>query len=657
MRRMPSARTLPGIQGLRALAIVLVVLYHAQIPLPGGFVGVDVFFVISGFVITRMMLGNAARGELGLAQFFVRRARRLLPALGLMIVVVLAASSVVLSPLWAMPITIKTAKWASVGAANFGVLRAHVNYFSPTAYDPLIHTWSLGIEEQFYAVFGLLVAICWWWTKRSGRRMAVAVGLVCVLVLVGSLAVCLVASRQPPPLLGGNWAFYNPLPRAWEFALGGLLAATLPRLLTNGYLAGAGLAAVVFAAFWVDAGPSYPGWTTLIPTLGTAALLVGAIEHPGLLGQALRSRPAQWIGDRSYAWYLWHWPAIELTKAAGGGRAEVAAAGVASLGIAAVTYAFWEDPIRRRNLRLPHAVVVPALSVAVALGASFGSEALNRHLNTGPIGAMSVQVGGYGFRATECTLLVPIPQRDLQPCIFAGDGPKRPVIVMGDSNAAQFNGGIVKADQQLRRTTTLVSSMSCGLIDLGTDPAGTCIGLTRAALAWLAKQPPSIVIVGNVGTIVDDPARPIVDPTTGRVATDPRDKADVWAAAMKRTYAAIAAMHHVVVHVDAIPHFASPGSEWEPTDCAFLALHRDPQRCGESASASTLLARWPRNASAQTRGTRDVRRLDLTNAICPAGACATNIGNRWIYRDGLHLSERESDALAPAFVRLLRGLP
>src|SRR5689334_15032606 len=138
---MAPTRTLGAVQGLRALAIILVVLHHANLGVPGGFLGVDVFFVISGFVITRLLLLQADDRSLSLADFYVRRARRILPALTLMVFVVLIASVIVLSPYWPLPATIETGKWALVGASNISILRTHFDYFTPHTYNALLHTW------------------------------------------------------------------------------------------------------------------------------------------------------------------------------------------------------------------------------------------------------------------------------------------------------------------------------------------------------------------------------------------------------------------------------------------------------------------------------------------------------------------------------------
>jgi peptidoglycan/LPS O-acetylase OafA/YrhL len=640
------------------MAIILVVLYHAHLGVPGGFVGVDVFFVISGFVITRLLVARGQDGSLRLGDFFVRRARRLLPALGLMIAVVMAASLVELSPFWSLPVTAHTGRWAAIGASNFAIMGAHVNYFSPVTQDPLLHTWSLGVEEQFYLGFGLLLALGAWLARRSGRSLRVVTGSICAAVIATSLTACLVASSRPLPDVGGDWGFYHPASRAWEFALGGLIACCVPRLRAHRWLAWAGLAAIAVAAVVIDADTRYPGWPTLLPTVGTAALILGAVEDPGAVGRGLQSRLAVWIGDRSYAWYLWHWPSIVLVGAAGGGRLAIALAAVASLGIAAVTFRFGENPIRQRRPPMRTALIVPAASVGLALLASFSAGPAIGRIDTGHLREFHRQIASYGFRADDCTLLQKVERRDLKRCTFDGDGSGRPIIVMGDSNAAQFNGPVVAAAHTLHRRVTLANSPSCGLIELQTDPDLDCLALAQSALRWLAQQPPSVVVTSDATFYVDDPDQSIVDPTTGRSTSATAAKARLWADALRHTYAQISAMGHTIVHVDTIPHFAtSKTDEWEPAACVFLAVHRDPARCGRTATLASLRDHWAQGLAAEGRGSAHVRHLDLASVVCPRGRCRTNDGNFWIYRDGMHLSEGGSQRLEPRFVAMLRGLP
>jgi peptidoglycan/LPS O-acetylase OafA/YrhL len=627
---------LRAIQGLRAVAIILVVLHHAKLGVPGGFLGVDVFFVISGFVITRLLLFQAESRSLSLVDFYVRRLRRLLPALALMVVVVLVASVITLSPYWPLPATIETAKWALVGGSNISILLTHFDYFTPNTYNPLLHTWSLGVEEQFYLAFGLTAGGCVWLARRLGWRVRTPIAWVCGAAFVLSFAACLLSVAHPTSILQS--AFYNPLDRGWEFAAGGLVAALWSRPLTNRHLAWLGAAAVVASAALITPEMPHPGWLTLAPVLGTAALIIGAGDGAGVLGRVLSHPVAEWIGDRSYAIYLWHWPFIVLTQAAGGGRLTVAAAAALSVPFAALTYRFWEDPIRRRRLQLPRALVVPAACLALAAGVAATSSAAMAKIDTGDVHTFGASTANFSFKTAECETTIPLTLRNLAPCTFPGSSKKRPIILMGDSNAGQFNFAVTQAGAQLHRTVILATTPGCALVVLNPPTDPTCQSATHEALKWLGAQPPAIVVVSSANWV-----------GAGMAAA--------WGTEMRNTYAQIQRQGHVVVHVMSLPHFATIDEKWLPYNCTFLAVHRDPSRCGRTESVAAMERPWRPGLAAEEVGTSGVRRLDLDATVCPNGTCRTNVGNRWIFRDGTHISERESESLVPIFVKALRELP
>ena len=240
----PSGKRL-DIQGLRALAVLLVVAYHAGLPLQGGFIGVDVFFAISGFVITRMLVGELAEtGELRLARFYARRVRRLLPALAVLLVAV-ALVGTLASPIASQRVGGLTGVWASIFAANAYLYNLGTGYFDLNAsLDPLLHTWTLAVEEQFYLVFPALLLLGWRLRGRVGATLLVALASGCsfYLALRFSQAYGLAGIAHPQ-----RFAFYGSPTRAWEFGAGSLLALAapllgrLPWLLADG-LGAAGLA-------------------------------------------------------------------------------------------------------------------------------------------------------------------------------------------------------------------------------------------------------------------------------------------------------------------------------------------------------------------------------------------------------------------------------
>ncbi len=367
--RSPAHRR--DIQGLRAVAVLLVVLAHAQVWfLPGGFVGVDVFFVLSGFLITSLLLAEArANGSVSLVKFYLRRARRLLPAAALTLLVTDIAAFFLLNFIRAGE-AVHDSLHAAAFAANFRFAANQVDYFARAEPpSPLLHYWSLSVEEQFYLVWPLLFSIALFGlvvtrrhrgvSRRHERRL-----LGVVVVLAGaSLAWSVYATATPPEA-----AYYSPFTRAWELGMGAALAvsaASIARVapLARAVLGWVGIAAIVYAAVAFSESTPFPGSAALVPTVGTALAIAAGMggRSPRLsVGRLLELRPMSIVGDRSYAFYLWHWPVlIVATQYAGhelSGTTKLALLAGAFL-LSCVSYALVENPIRRR-MRSPAATVV-----------------------------------------------------------------------------------------------------------------------------------------------------------------------------------------------------------------------------------------------------------------------------------------------------------
>ncbi len=301
------------IQGLRAVAVVLVLLYHAGVPgLPGGYVGVDVFFVISGFLITGLIVREIERsGRLSLTRFYARRARRLLPATALVFVAVAAVTVEVL------PVS----QWRAVAGdmvasalyvVNWRFAELSVDYLAAdTASSPLQHFWSLAVEEQFYIVWPLLiVALLWWSRRRSGvlSRGRLALGL--LVIALPSLAWSVHLTGADP-----GRAYFVTTTRLWELTVGALLAVGLTRvgrlpLVVRVALGWVGIAAIAAAAVLFDVRTPFPGIAALVPVLGAAAVIAaGTGDGRGRLAP-LELAPMQDVGALSYSLYLWHWPVL-----------------------------------------------------------------------------------------------------------------------------------------------------------------------------------------------------------------------------------------------------------------------------------------------------------------------------------------------------------
>ncbi len=308
----------PDIQGLRALAVALVVIYHLYPGLlPGGFVGVDVFFVISGFLITgHLWRGYQRTGTVGVVDFWGRRARRLLPAAVLVLTVTWVVSRLVL-PVSRLADTATQIRASALYFQNWQLAHDAVDYLTDQdPASPVQHFWSLSVEEQFYLLWPLLFLVAGFVARRRGGRSgrAVIAGLTSVLV-VGSLTYSVYETRVDPKA-----AYFVTTTRMWELGLGGLLALLPARpqrwLARRGWLGWVGLAMIIAFPFALRGTTAFPGWVALLPVMGAVLLIAGG-SAAGRSGPAplMSARLMVFLGGISYALYLWHWPVIDLYTA------------------------------------------------------------------------------------------------------------------------------------------------------------------------------------------------------------------------------------------------------------------------------------------------------------------------------------------------------
>ena len=341
----------PDIDGLRALAVLAVVLHHAGIGLSGGYVGVDIFFVISGYLIASLMLNDLDAGTFSLAHFWERRIRRIMPALAVVVGVSFVVGWFVLVPKAYEMFGRSVVSLAAIRSNEF--FARHTGYFAAAADEkPLLHTWSLAVEEQFY----LLAPLVFWGVARLRRRtwLVPLVGLATIASFVWALR----ATSAP-----GGPAYFQLATRAWEPLAGVLTALYLRRPLgweeaSRQWAGVAGLALIAWSCFMCDATAVFPGLATLPPVLGTVLLIVsghttGNSADPRTAVQRwLSSRWAVGIGLISYSLYLWHWPLLVFVKTSGLAMASVAERALpvlAAVGLAWLTYRYVEQPFRKRQ--------------------------------------------------------------------------------------------------------------------------------------------------------------------------------------------------------------------------------------------------------------------------------------------------------------------
>jgi peptidoglycan/LPS O-acetylase OafA/YrhL len=370
----------PDIEGMRAIAVGLVLLFHCYgKPFTGGFVGVDVFFVISGFLITGLLLHEQVKdGRISIGRFYARRVRRILPASTLTVLLTIAAGYHLLGFISGNELA-EDAKWTAVFGANIHFAQVGTDYLgSQLPPSPLQHMWSLGVEEQFYLVWPSLFLMLVVIARRSKRCNVFGVLATSLLVVIGASFGWSVIETSS----NATWAYFSPLTRAWELALGALIAVIGPaasRLPARVHQVAAlsGLAGIMVSALTFTTSTPYPGWPVAIPVVSTALLIGAGCGNPRtVIGRALSVRPMQWIGARSYSLYLWHWPILMIAEQYAGHHLspwQNSGLLLAAVAASATSFRWVENPVRnsrelksRTGLTLALGVVLILSTIAVA---------------------------------------------------------------------------------------------------------------------------------------------------------------------------------------------------------------------------------------------------------------------------------------------------
>ena len=667
----------PDVEGLRAVAVLLVVLFHANLPgVTGGFVGVDVFFVISGFVITGVLLRAQARGEgTSLLDFYARRARRILPASSLVLVVAVLATVVVLGSVYEVGVAID-GRWAALFLANVHFALTGTNYLSSQLPpSPLQNFWSLAVEEQFYVVYPALFWVVATWGSRV-RFAARLTGLLGI-VVVASFVLSVTQTASNP-----TTAFFSPFTRAWELALGGLVAVCAPRLARLPeelavLLGWVGLAAVAVAAVTYTNTTPYPGAFAALPVVGTA-LVIAAGSRPLRQGPeaVLGLRPAQWLGRRSYSWYLWHWPLLVLAADRAGtltlplGRA-LLWVGVA-LVLAMATYRWIENPLRhsarlrasrRASLGLGALLVAGSLVVtsAVVWVDRSPTAAVSRPASTPVTGALlAAELAHLKATIAASTSITRLPD-DLTPSLAAvqADGPWPPprcfpgygqfppadcifgdlhgrhtMVLLGDSHAAMWFVDLEELATQNHWRLVVMAMGACPAISLPVpnppgwkqpgQPYAACAAWHSEALARIRALRPSLAVVSQ---------EVYRSPDQGDYSFD------TWRGANVSLVRSLAAVGTQAVILGNIPtpnispqHPAAADSVAGPT-C--LSLHAtDIQRC----ALATYALQGYRSAEAEAAAVTGAEYVHLTPWFCASTRCSPVVGNLQVYWDPYHVT-------------------
>lgn len=649
---MPDSHYRPHIDGLRAVAIVLVVLFHARMPgFAGGYIGVDVFFVVSGYLIIGLLCREFERtGNLSLAGFFERRIRRLAPAMLLVLAATLVLGAVFLTPIGGEQQGLAKSALATLAlSSNFYFAANTGGYFdAPTEMQPLLHTWSLAVEEQFYLFWPMVVLLVGRWSAKRTVGAARAIELSLAVLFVLSLAFSLWWTPYRPTL-----AFFMAPTRAWEFAAGGLawfwLRRHPGRYRMGSAIAAIGIIGIVLSAALFDAASAFPGWRALLPVAGTVAVIVGCgVGGDNMASRALSLRPIVALGLLSYSWYLWHWPLLALARVhylnEAGLLASLALCMLALL-LAALTYRFVENPIRQRKVGLMatrrRAFAGAAAGIALlgpcslSLGAwakfAWDEDVSNASLRDSIDGVRKIRLACWQERPYSGHL------RQDRECDLPTDGTPLRILVWGDSHASHampmvsaFAAG-QSGSARIRFMPECPPLQAYSPLLVGIDRSTGCEAFNRDVLAEIRRERSN-----GLGSVL---------------------LAARWAPYLgneKAAEAADAGLRATIGQLqrDGLRVFLLAPVPELPHDAPACLARRGNSECGlsreEAEAGRRQTMRWLENV---VGGSPGVIVLDPLPALCSPERCNPMRSGVVLFSDSHHLSEAGSLAMLPSFSR------
>lgn len=659
----------PDIEGLRAVAVGLVLIYHAGITfVPGGFIGVDVFFVISGFLITGMLMREVARsGRVSLVDFYARRAKRLLPAASLVLLVT-AALVVFLAPPLQRRVFGGDIVASAISLVNWRFADRAVDYQAEgIGASPVQHFWSLAVEEQFYVVWPLLlIGVAWVVRRRWGGLRRVATGAL-LMIVVPSFAWSLHLSSSDP-----ERAFFVTTTRLWEMGIGALLAVAVSSFTRipvwmSRILGWAGLALIVGAALTFDSSTTWPGWAAVVPTLATAMVIMAGSGESARSPWVLRSAPAVWVGGLSYSLYLWHWPLLVAAGWQFGELGQKAGLAVVLLSFvpAWLSYTFVERPFRAsprlgKNpaLALTMAGNLAAVGIIAGLVAMLSTPAAATSPDSDPATAGSrgaetllwepgesvsgiasdPEPGGFFPALVESsddrpvvndTCWVPQDVVTPEPCLFESSPDAPRLLLAGDSKAAQWADAFAEATSAEGWSFMGATKSACGFssalrLDGNERPYTACVEYNEKLEDWILEEMPDVVVVSQRHSTA--------------MNADGELTQDAMVSALVEQWTALEdAGVDVVVLLDNPPPTGLPSEYGGQVPACLASNLESPGAC----TFSRAVAEEASGAVAQLRAAELVPAvdvLDLTDTLCNSVDCPPVIGDVLVYRQGSHIT-------------------
>jgi peptidoglycan/LPS O-acetylase OafA/YrhL len=656
------------VEGLRAVAVVAVLLYHAGVPFAGGgYVGVDVFFVISGFLITGLLVRELEKtGTVSLARFYSRRAKRLLPLTVVVLAVVVVLSWVLFDPVRMEEVSLGIVA-AGLYFMNWLLAARAADYFAAgLEASPVQHFWTLAVEEQFYLVWPVLILAVAWWGRRSDLGLRPVLAAAFAVVVVSSLAYSVYSTH-----VQAGAAYFSTLTRGWELALGGLLALVpasrfglLPR--AAGVMAAAGLAAIAFATLRFDDDTLFPGYAALVPTLGTAAIIAaGFATTTAGPSRLLALGPVRHVGRISYSWYLWHWPPLVFAAAIWGrlspleGVAVLAASYVPAL----LTNRLVEKPFLHSETlgRYPRKALAlggACTATSVALGLTL--LALTPTVPEAPEGRVA---GAAALREGQsiqkrAKAVNPTPREaekkenrprmysdgchlDLEEtrspkCVYGNPSSKTTVVLFGDSHAMQWFPALEELAKERDWRLLGFSKSACPPADISVYSTGLrreyreCEEWRERTLGRIVREEdPSLIVTSMLNRY--------------RAREDGRglDREASNEAVVEGYASTLTKLRDTGAPVAVIEDVPRPDKD--VPECVSRSLDR-LQDCAFPRSKALEQPRVNIRAAQEVEGARLV---DPTPVVCLEETCPAVIGDVLVYRNGAHLTRTYVNSLTP----------
>ena len=629
------------IQALRAVAVLMVVLFHLwPNRLSGGFAGVDVFFVISGFLISGSLFGELEdHGRIRLAAFWARRIRRLLPA-ALLVIGLTVLVSILVVPVFTRQGFFGEAFASTFYFENWELAANATNYFVGAS-SPFQHYWSLAVEEQFYLVWPLLLSLVGLIFARK-HRSAVRVTLIAIIIL--SFGYSLFVSFTQPDL-----GYFTTFGRAWEFGFGAAVAFAGHRLrLTESgkvLLSLTGFASILGSALWLNEKMIFPGWVALIPAFGAALVILAGLQGlPVWLDRIYGFKPVALTGEISYSLYLWHWPLIILLPWATGYQLrayELVLILVVAYALAFLSKKYVEDRFRS----MPRLVgnkprftyIAAAFASAIVLCLSLiGAGVTDSQLNTASATVQTLDRAKNDSADPNHRCMTEAESSQIKICQYGRIGANYRVLLVGDSHAAMHLGAWKLLAERGQFELDLAYKASCSFNqEARSDSARgkTCQEWNAALQRRLAQEKPFNLVLTSYYTAV-------------RATELSGDHESVTVAGFKQAWAPLQARGATVVAIrDGV------NMDKQMRDCWESAVY-DASNCSMAQSDAFITDLAQRAASSPPGALT----MDFTDLYCQNGRCPAKIDGVYVYRDNSHISLLFSQKMAPDWYHRLTQL-